>query len=273
MVEAQKIIEAIDEGYEKEPKEKARDYIGASMIGTACDAEIAFSLRGFPNNPPTPRLKRIFRLGHILEDEVVRDLKVKADIRVWEKDGLTGKQHTYEELGGHVVCPMDGHIQLDESKEDLHVLEIKSMNDASWKKFQKEGVKKSHPRYYSQLQMMMGMSQMRTSFFIAINKNTSEYHSEIVDYDDLEFMFIKERIERVLLNKARKISNDETDWRCRGCFKRGACWGQIDVPKSCTTCKFAIAKSDGDWHCQKHGRSARELCNFYELYEPLPKGS
>jgi rubrerythrin len=168
---------------------------------------------------------------------------------------------------------MDGHIQLDERKEDLHVLEIKSMNDASWKKFQKEGVKKSHPRYYSQLQMMMGMSQMRTSFFIAINKNTSEYHSEIVDYDDLEFMFIKERIERVLLNKARKISNDETDWRCRGCFKRGACWGQIDVPKSCTTCKFAIAKSDGDWHCQKHGRSARELCNFYELYEPLPKGS
>ena len=103
----------------------------------------------------------------------------------------------------------------------MHHTDRYNLIDASWKKFQKEGVKKSHPRYYSQLQMMMGMSQMPTSFFIAINKNTSEYHSEIVDYDDLEFMFIKERIERVLLNKARKISNDETDWRCRGCFKRG----------------------------------------------------
>ena len=32
------VIKAIDEGYRKEPKEKARDYIGASGIGTQCDA-------------------------------------------------------------------------------------------------------------------------------------------------------------------------------------------------------------------------------------------
>ena len=137
-------VKAIDEGYAREKRERARDYIGASGIGSACDAELAYSLRGFPNTDPDPRLKRIFRLGHILEDEVVRDLKLKADVRVWEKDGLTGRQHTYSELGGHVVCHMDGHIQLDD--EVLRVLEIKSMNEASFKKFQKDGVKISPPQ-------------------------------------------------------------------------------------------------------------------------------
>ena len=172
------VLVAIDDGYDKQKKEKARDYIGASGIGHPCDAYQAYSLRGFPNTQPDARLKRIFRLGHILEDEVVKDLKEKADVRVWETDGLTGRQHTYEEWEGHIVCHMDGHIELDDGV--LRVLEIKSMNDASFKKFLKDGVKYSHPRYFGQVQMMMGMSKMDECFFIAINKNNSDYHAEIV---------------------------------------------------------------------------------------------
>ena len=103
---ADDVIKAIDEGYRKQPKERARDYIGASGIGTQCDAYQAYSLRGFPNDVAEPKLKRIFKLGHILEDIVVKDIKEKADVRVWEVDGLTGRQHTYEQLGGHVVCHM-----------------------------------------------------------------------------------------------------------------------------------------------------------------------
>ena len=87
---AEDVVKAIDEGYKKESKEKARDYIGASGIGTQCDAYQAYSLRGFPNDTIQPKLKRIFKLGHILEDIVVKDIKEKADVRVWEVDGLTG---------------------------------------------------------------------------------------------------------------------------------------------------------------------------------------
>ena len=80
---AEDVVKAIDEGYKKESKEKARDYIGASGIGTQCDAYQAYSLRGFPNDTIEPKLKRIFKLGHILEDIVVKDIKEKADVRVW----------------------------------------------------------------------------------------------------------------------------------------------------------------------------------------------
>ena len=264
------VLVAIDTGYDKEKEERARDYIGASGIGHPCDAYQAYSLRGFPNTQPDARLKRIFRLGHILEDEVVKDLKEKADVRVWEIDGLTGRQHSYEEWEGHIVCHMDGHIELEDGI--LRVLEIKSMNDASFKKFVKDGVKFSHPRYFAQVQMMMGMSKMDECFFIAINKNNSDYHAEIVKYDEFEMGHIKERIQRILNGEAKKISKDSSDWRCRGCFKAGVCWDGVDVePTSCSLCQFARPKPDGCWHCTKHDKNANVLCSDFKLYEPLPK--
>lgn len=266
---AEELVFAIDQGYDDDKRERAREYIGASIIGNPCDAVLAYNLRGFPNNEPDARLKRIFGLGHILEDQVIKDLKERADVRVWEVDGLTNRQYTYEAWGGHIVCHMDGHIELDDGV--VRVLEIKSMNDASFNKFKKSGVKSSHPQYFGQVQMMMGMSDIPQTVFIAINKNNSEYHAEIVDYDEFEFAHIKERIERAVLGKATKLSTDATDWRCRSCFKRGICWEGADVPKTCATCRYSAAHPSGSWHCEKHDREGLRPCDDYEKYEPLPK--
>ena len=268
-MKAEQVVQAIDLGYDRDQKEKARRYIGASVIGTPCDAMLAYNLRGFPNEPPDARLQRIFNLGHILEDVVVKDLKEKADLRVWEVDALTGKQHTYEQWGGHIVCHTDGLVE--DENGDVRILEIKSMNDASFNKFKKSGVKVSHPRYFGQVQMMMGMGEMTETLFVAINKNNSEYHAEIVEFDDFEYAHITERIERALSGKVRKVSTDGTDWRCRGCFKRGVCWEDREVPKHCTTCAFSLPRPDGQWQCTKLDDEAREVCPEYEQYKPLPK--
>ena len=90
--QAQALIDAIDEGYANEDRGVARAYIGASMAGTECIAQMALSLRGFPDVDPDPQLKRIFFAGHRIEDWVVRDLKNKANLRVYEKDEVTGRQ-------------------------------------------------------------------------------------------------------------------------------------------------------------------------------------
>ena len=268
-LKASEVVQKIDDGYAAKTEGKARQYIGASGIGNPCDAYQDFSLRGFPNTEPSPQLKRIFRLGHILEDEVVKDLKERADVRVWEVDGLTGKQYSYGAWNGHVSAHMDGHIELDDGV--LRVLEIKSMNDANFKKFKRDGVKASKPIYFAQLQMMMGLSKIESSFFIAVNKNNSQYHAEIVDFDEFEFSHLKMRVQKVLNGKATKISTDETDWRCRGCFKADVCWGRAEVKKECQTCAFAKPKPDGWWHCVKHDVDAPGICDDYELYKPLPK--
>ena len=133
---AHDVISRIDEGYGSETEQEARSYIGASVVGNDCNAYLQFSLRGFPNDPAMPRLKRIFRDGHRIEDDVVKDLQRKARLNVIETDPMTGKQHRREWLGGHVVCNADGVI--NDPEEGDAILEIKSMNDSSWKKFQKD---------------------------------------------------------------------------------------------------------------------------------------
>ena len=67
------------------------------------------------------------------------------------------------------------------------LLEIKSMNDASFKKFKKHGAKVSHQRYYAQVQLMMylrpGDIPVRRAMLIAYNKNNSEYWDECIEAD------------------------------------------------------------------------------------------
>jgi hypothetical protein len=261
------IIAAIDAGYDAQAATPARDYIGASVVGHPCDALLAMSLRGMPDTPPPARLKRIFALGHILEDLVVRDLRERADLRVWVKDGLTGRQFAYEAWGGHISCHADGQVEVG---DELMLLEVKSMNAASFAKFRAEGVKYSHPRYYAQVQMMMGMSGFPQTLFIAICKDTSEYHIEVVDVDPIEITFIEARVERVLRGDAARISSDPADWRCKDCFKRIACWTPADagIPAACQTCAHAAPVEDGSWHCRRHDRLAIEPCADWRAYAP-----
>lgn len=258
------IVASIDAGYDQEPPRKARDYIGASSIGNSCDALLAFSLRGMPDNPPMARLKRIFLMGHLLETRVVRDLKEKADLRVWELDGLTGRQFAYEAWGGHISCHSDGQIEID---GQLMLLEIKTMNSASFAKFKNEGVKYSHPQYHSQVQMMMGMSGFTRTFFIAICKDNSEYHAEFVEFDPIEASYIEARVERVLAGEAKRIAHDPADWRCKDCFKRGVCWQGAEAERACQTCQHATPRPDGRWLCRLHGREALTPCEDWTQYQ------
>lgn len=267
-LKAEAVIRAIDDAYEAEKRGKARRYIGASIVGNQCLASIAFNLRGFPNVEPDAKLKRIFGLGHKIEDMVVADLK-KAGYAVWEVDGMTRKQYTYSDYGGHVVCHTDGMIEID---DELMILEIKSMNDASFAKFLKMGVKQSHPQYFGQVQMMMGMARMQNTLFISYNKNTSQYHAEVVSFDQFEFGFIKQKVGLALSGEVIKIASDETDWRCRFCFKSDACWGHVEVQKECETCTFASPTSDGGWRCEKTKLPIPpKPCEEWEQFKPMER--
>lgn len=266
---AHEVLTNIDLAFEAENESKARKYIGASGVGNPCDANLAYSLRGYPNTPAPPNLKRIFALGHIIEDIVVADLKKAANIDVQENDPLTCKQWEYKELGGHISCHTDGMIEINGKS---YVLEIKSMNHNSFQKFLSKGMKISHNHYYAQVQMYMALSKVSETFFIAYNKDKSTYHAEIVEFDELEWSYLKQRIITVLNGEARKISYDGTDWRCKGCFKRDVCWGDKDVSVEPSSCQFGEPQKDGTWLCTNCGGD--KSCNntdSYMRYHPMPK--
>ena len=244
------VIKAIDLAYELDVENKSRKYIGASGVGNACDANLAFCLRGFPNTEPPSNLKRIFKMGHVIEEIVVADLKKAKNVVVHEVDSATGEQFSYSELGGHISCHTDGMIEVDGMS---YVLEIKSMNHASFQKFVAKSIKISHHHYYCQVQMYMAFSKIRQSFFIAYNKDKSLYHAEIVEFDEVEWSYLKQRIVTVLNGDAAKVSTDATDWRCRGCFKLEVCWGDKAVPVEASSCAYGEPQKDGSWLCTNCG--------------------
>ena len=264
------VVDAIDAAWEVEERED-RAYIGASGIGAKCLAELEFGLRGFPAKQPEPKLARIFRDGHRIEAQVVRDLR-KAGYFVLEKDEMTGRQWHYEMAGGHVKTNTDGMIALDKSKPDrLSLLEVKSMNDELWNKFKDHGVKVSHPKYYDQMQMMMGMSGLTDCLFIAYNKNTSLYHTEYVEFDDFDWAYLKTKIVEVFEGKARKITDNPDSFLCRFCFRKEVCWDGKKPETKCSTCVMSKPMSDGTWWCRKNNDTAKAVCPNWEPWAPKEK--
>lgn len=261
------IVAAIDAAYASEPRDTSRSYIGASIIGNGCDAYLAFCMRGFPENQIEPRTKRIFALGHKLEKMVLKDLR-KAGLSVFEVDGLTGKQFAMQKYGGHFKAHMDGQV-ID--GDEVLGLEIKSMNAAKFKTFKEYGVSTSHPQYYFQMQAMMWAGRFSRFVFVAYCKDNSEYHAQIIEYDDIEGYAIEARIENVMANRGAKVAKDRTDWRCKMCFKSDACWGDLPPLKECKTCGHAEARVSGGWQCNKHSKDALAVCSDWVKYIPKDK--
>jgi hypothetical protein len=262
------LAEKIEAAYLNAPrKEAVRAYLGASIVGNQCLAYLAFSLRGFPETPVDGRLQRIFNLGHVIEDVVLNDLK-KAGLDIIDRDS-NGRQIEWVMYGGHVKMHGDG--QIAEDGKIVAILEIKSMGDSKYKEFVAKGIRNSHRNYYEQVMLMMAGSGIPTAVLIAYNKNNSDYHSEVVEFDEIYSASQRLRIEQVLSNLATKISSDPSDWRCRECFKRTACWEQSQPEKACRNCQFALAVPDGEWWCEKHNHGAYMLCNDHEYYAPMEK--
>ena len=69
---------------------------------------------------------------------------------------MFGEQSDLELLDGKLSGHNDGTIRgIPEAPKTLHVLEIKTMNDKSFKDTVKKGVSKSKPGYLIQMQMYM----------------------------------------------------------------------------------------------------------------------
>lgn len=266
MLDPAKIIEAIDDAYRNEPPRRGSSRLGASLLGNGCDAYLSLCLRGGPEDQPDPSLKRIFGLGHHIEDKVIKDLR-KAGLYVVEKDYFTGKQKTFEAYEGHVVCKLDGIVESDEGAVGL---EIKSMNKAMWSKFQNHGLAVSHPEYVVQCMAMMGMSGLRKFLVVAYCKDNSKYHAELIHFDEFAWAYIRTRIERVLAqgDDVKRVASTENDWRCEGCFKKPGCWGGVAVEPKCSMCEFAMPATNRGWYCTKQDRDVTEPCSEFKQYVP-----
>lgn len=248
--------------------------LGAAAMGKPCDRQLWYSFRWAWTRKIDGRLLRLFGYGHRGEDHMIAELR-KAGVEVWDRDPENPKkQISRTAFGGHFVCKPDGVVKgLAEAPKTAHVLEIKGMNDANFKKFKNKGVAVSHPHYFAQCQIEMHTMQLDRCYFLVENKNNSELWAERLEYDAAAATQLMARAERVIFsqNPPAKMHEDSSRFDCKFCDFWAVCHGCKIPEVSCRTCAHVTPEREGGWSCRL-GRDATAPCDKH-LFIPkiMPK--
>ncbi len=197
-------------------EDDARDYIGASSIGSDCYRQIWYQFKGVKAEKVPGRFRRIWDTGHKLESLVIEWL-IKSDVRVSVTD------ETYHAINmpyfqGHV----DGFIKFGKK---VSILEIKTAKHASFTIFKSKGLKVWNPQYYAQVQAYMGMSGVNSAYILVLNKDNSEISDEFVAFDSdfYEELCLKaEMIYRSTIEPPR-INGSALFYKCKCCKYNKVC--------------------------------------------------
>jgi len=199
---------------------KHRDYLGASCLGEECERKLWYMYH-IPKNDHEPRTQMIFDFGHMIEEYAAKIIK-KA-FKVWEVDS-DGEQFGF--VKGPIAGHCDGFIQLD----DVCLLEIKSMNKARFNAVKKHGVKNKEHRYWVQMQIYMAeiFPDIEKALYFAINKDTCEIYTELIDIErGISDIYIT-RGNQVIESPVpfqRKYSK-KSFYKCKMCDYNDICWSE-----------------------------------------------
>lgn len=136
----------------------------------------------------TEQKQRVFSLGHILEQEIFRQLQ--GVIHDKDKIVRTGiADHRGEEIKGEIDCLFTDDHGI------TYVVDVKTMSDNSFKKLvEHQNIKESHYIYYVQLQMYMYFLDIDDGMILAYNKNNSEM-AEV--FCTLDRDFVDKQLQRI----------------------------------------------------------------------------
>jgi hypothetical protein len=195
-----------------------RDYIGASSIGNPCERSIWYRYNKAAAEPFSKKQLRTFAIGKRLEG-LVLDCLEQAGVNL---------ARTWYDLADKEIAEFQGHVDaiwlLDDGSPRA-IIEVKTARDSSFKIFANRGLKYWYPIYYAQIQAYMGMSGIHEAYVIALNKDTSELHDELVLFDAMYYEDLKRKAQRIIdADEAPgKINSSPMYFVCRGCNFKGIC--------------------------------------------------
>tara|TARA_R100000306_G_scaffold62564_1_gene73598 strand:- start:13951 stop:15012 length:1062 start_codon:yes stop_codon:yes gene_type:complete len=251
----QPTVAAIDAAWEAEGNRQKghRPHLGGSIIGNECNRALWYGFRWCTDKSFDGRLLRLFNRGHEEENRFIRDLR-KAGATVHDCDDRTGEQFLFKAVGGHVGGSMDGVGKgLPESPDKWHVLEFKTHSDKSFKALAKDGVEKSKPLHFAQMQLYMHWSGIDRAFYLAVNKNTDELYSERVRYQQREAERLEDKARRIVeaSTPPPRMSEDPSFYLCKFCDHYDLCHQAAAPAVNCRTCAHStpVMTGNGQWNC------------------------
>lgn len=251
------VVAAIEAAYER-GTESERAYLGASVLGSECERQLWYSFRwAVPPEKFDGRKLRLFQTGHREEERLLNDLR-RIGVEVTEHDPVTGYQWV-------AVVVADGHcrghadaraIGIPGAEKTEHAVECKTHNDKSFKALKKDGVEKSKPVHYAQMQLYMHGLGLTRALYLAVNKNDDELHAERLHYDAEAALRLVAKAERIVAaHRAPTKLHEDPDAKlaflCRSCSALGICHQGEFARRNCRTCLSSTPVADGGWHCAR----------------------
>lgn len=247
-------VSLIYESYEREQKSGHRPHLGASVIGRKCSRHLWYTFRWAYHKPFPGVVLRKFDRGSLEEARWWADLR-RIGIQVSDSNE-SGEQWSVRSIGGHFGGSIDGvGIGFPEAPKAWHVLEVKTHNSTSYRSLIKDGVRKSKPEHYAQMQVYMHLTGLERAVYLATNKDSDELYVERVEYDESVAEVLMKRAEAIIASPEPpiRISNDPSWHECKHCQHASICHG-TDLPEvNCRTCAHSTPEPQGDarWSCAK----------------------
>ena len=271
--ESENTIQALIDKHHEGQSEVPRSHLGASTLGHACDRWLWLSFR-WAVQPKFPgRILRLFRRGHEEEANIISDLRaIGMDVR------KVSSQHRVE-FGSHVSGSLDAIIDsgVPEAPRSKHIAEFKTASKKAFDDLVKQGVEKSKPEHYVQMQVYMSGTKIDRALYLTVCKDDDRIHTERVKFDKAVATKAIERGKRIALadRMPPPISTDPSWYQCKFCDAHDFCH-QSKTTKhvNCRTCALATAMPDSTWHCAKWDAeipldSQRTGCESHVLHPDL----
>jgi hypothetical protein len=217
----------------RQSKQKPREYLGASRLGVHCSRALQYEYEHQPVDPGreySGRLLRIFERGHVTEDCMVKWLGYAGfDLRT---TGVDGQQFGFSVLDGRLQGHIDGvFISGPDGFRYPALWENKCLGSRSWRDLEKNKLAISKPIYHAQIvlyQAYLGLHE-NPAIFTAVNADTMEIYTELVDFDPRFAQSLSDRGLRVVsASAARERLNrsyqNQTHFECRMCSWQDRCW-------------------------------------------------
>lgn len=184
---AKVVLSAIDDALiEEQSQREARDYLGASAVGSHCQRRVQLEYMKAPGDPGwtfSPETLRIFERGHLAEDMMARWFRLAGfNLRTHKSDG---SQFRFETANGKFAGHCDGVFLSGPGIAGPTLWEHKSVGAKAFKTMvNANDIKKVKPEYYAQMQTYMAYMQLSDNpgLFSALNMDSMEIHIEFVKF-------------------------------------------------------------------------------------------